>query len=103
VQHFHFFLAQWPEQEASHAEWADIDFAHRLLRAKPEWGFTPTATKPGKIPLPEELVTMLKECKARQAGTTCHFPRGPRSDPEEKYAQSKGGEHGTRLRGSVWQ
>lgn len=60
---FSFFLGSGcREQEVSHAEWSDVDFQHRIfiVRAKPEWGFTPKSHEARQIPLPEELVTLLK-------------------------------------------
>ncbi len=61
---FSFFLGSGcREQEVSHAEWSDVDFQHRIftVRAKPEWGFAPKSHEARQIPLPEELVNMLKE------------------------------------------
>lgn len=68
---FSFFLGTGcREQEVSHAEWSDLDFPHRIftVQAKPEWGFTPKSHEARQIPLPEELVTMLKARKKHHEG-----------------------------------
>jgi integrase/recombinase XerD len=60
---FSFFLGTGcREQEVSNAEWSDIDFQHRIhtVSAKPEWGFAPKSHEIRSIPLPADLVAMLK-------------------------------------------
>jgi integrase/recombinase XerD len=73
---FSFFLATGcREQEVSHAEWSDVDFAHRLhtVQAKPEWEFVPKSHEARSIPLPAELVDMLRERK-KQSESKLIFP-----------------------------
>jgi integrase/recombinase XerD len=73
---FCFFLGTGcREQEVSHAEWSDVDFQHRIftVRAKAEWGFAPKSHEARQIPIPEELVTMLRERK-KQASAKLIFP-----------------------------
>jgi integrase/recombinase XerD len=60
---FRFFLGSGcREQEVSHAEWSDIDWQRHTytVKAKPRWKFTPKSHEARTIPLPAELVTMLK-------------------------------------------
>jgi integrase len=60
---FSFFLGTGcREQEVSHAEWSDVDWQHHTftVQAKPEWGFTPKSHEARQIPVPGELLTMLK-------------------------------------------
>jgi len=74
---FSFFLGSGcREQEVSHAEWSDIDFQHRIftVSAKPEWGFAPKSHEIRQIPLPEDLVTMLKTRKKQHADCKLIFP-----------------------------
>jgi integrase len=73
---FWFFLGTGcREQEVSHAEWSDVDFQHRIytVRAKPEWGFAPKSHEARQIPLPEELVAMLRARK-QHAKSKLIFP-----------------------------
>jgi integrase/recombinase XerD len=73
---FSFFLGSGcREQEVSHAEWSDLDLQHRIftVSAKPEWGFAPKSHEARQIPLPEELVTMLKARK-KHSDTKLIFP-----------------------------
>jgi len=74
---FSFFLGSGcREQEVSHAEWSDVDFQHRIfiVRAKPEWGFAPKSHEARQIPLPEELVSMLRERKKKAGDCKLIFP-----------------------------
>ena len=74
---FSFFLGSGcREQEVSHAEWSDLDFPHRIftVQAKPEWGFAPKSHEARQIPLPQELVTMLKARKKEHADCKLVFP-----------------------------
>ncbi len=60
---FKFFLGTGcREQEVSHAEWSDIDWQHHTftMKAKPRWKFTPKSHEARQIPLPAELVKLLK-------------------------------------------
>jgi integrase/recombinase XerD len=60
---FRFFLGSGcREQEVSHAEWSDIDWQRHTytVKAKPRWKFTPKSHEARTIPLPAELVTVLK-------------------------------------------
>jgi integrase/recombinase XerD len=65
------------EQEVQHAEWSDIDWQHHThtVRAKPKWGFTPKNHEARSIPLPAELVKLLKEHrKTADPDCTLIFP-----------------------------
>lgn len=65
------------EQEVSHAEWSDIDWQHHtfIVQAKPEWGFTPKSHEARQIPVPGELLAMLKSRpKSARAGQRLIFP-----------------------------
>ena len=74
---FSFFLGTGcREQEVSNAEWSDIDFTHRMhtVQAKPEWGFTVKNHEARSIPLPAELVAMLKERQKKAGDSPLIFP-----------------------------
>lgn len=53
------------EQEAVHLQWADIDLSAKTLhvRSKPEHGFTVKDKEERAVPLPDELVRVLKKWK----------------------------------------
>ena len=74
---FSFFLGSGcREGEVMHAEWSDVDFAHRIhtVQAKPEWGFTVKNHEARRIPLPAELVDMLKERQEKAGASSLIFP-----------------------------
>jgi integrase/recombinase XerD len=75
---FSFFLGTGcREQEVSHAEWSDVDWQHHTftVQAKPEWGFTPKSHEARQIPVPSELLTMLKgRLKSAADGQSLIFP-----------------------------
>jgi integrase/recombinase XerD len=75
---FSFFLGTGcREQEVSHAEWSDIDWQHHTftVQEKPEWGFTPKSHEARQIPVPAELLTMLKaHKKTADEGQPLIFP-----------------------------
>lgn len=61
---FKFFLGTGcREQEVSHAEWSDIDWQRHTytVQAKPRWGFTPKSHEARHVPLPGDLLKLLKE------------------------------------------
>jgi integrase/recombinase XerD len=73
---FSFFLGTGcREQEVSNAEWSDVDFQHRIhtVSAKPEWGFAPKTHEIRSIPIPEDLVMMLK-ARRKQSEAKLIFP-----------------------------
>lgn len=51
------------EQEIIHLEWADIDFTHSVLRvrSKPLYGFKVKDSEERDIPVPSDLLRLLKE------------------------------------------
>ena len=75
---FSFFLGTGcREQEVSHAEWSDIDWQHHTftVEAKPEWGFTPKSHEARQIPVPAELLKMLRDrLKSADDGQPLIFP-----------------------------
>jgi integrase len=75
---FSFFLGTGcREQEVSHAEWSDIDWQHHTfeVQAKSEWAFTPKSHEARLIPVPGELLAMLKKrMKDAPDGQTLIFP-----------------------------
>lgn len=75
---FKFFLGTGcREQEVSHAEWSDIDWQRHTytVKAKPRWKFTPKSHEARTIPLPAELLTVLKEWRKKADGDcTLLFP-----------------------------
>jgi integrase len=75
---FSFFLGTGcREQEVSHAEWSDIDWQHHTftVQEKPEWGFTPKSHEARQIPVPAELLTLLKaHKKTADEGQPLIFP-----------------------------
>jgi len=79
---FSFFLGTGcREQEVSHAEWSDVDWQHHIfiVQAKPEWGFTPKSHEARQIPVPGELLAMLKSrLKSGPAGQRLIFPNRDR-------------------------
>jgi integrase len=59
------------EQEAMYLCWPDVNFATRtlLVRAKPDLGFMPKDKEQREVPLPDDLVEMLKAWKAKHPHT----------------------------------
>ena len=75
---FSFFLGTGcREQEVSHAEWSDVDWQHHtfIVQAKPEWGFTPKSHEARQIPVPGDLLGMLRSRKkSAKDGQPLIFP-----------------------------
>ena len=69
---FRFFLMTgMREQEVMHCGWEDINLNRNTVtvRYKPEYGFSPKNYKEREIPIPEKLVTLLKNLKAKRDKT----------------------------------
>ena len=74
---FQFFLCTGVrEQEATYATWRDVDFTQGTfqVREKLDLGFTPKDKEEGKIPIPESLVSLLRERRKRYPNTRLIFP-----------------------------
>jgi integrase/recombinase XerD len=67
---FKFFLMTgMREQEVMYCYWKDVNFEKKTVRVshKPDRGWTPKAYKERSIPVPDELVSLLKQLKASSA------------------------------------
>lgn len=75
---FQFFLCTGArEQEVQYATWRDIDFSERTfsIREKLDLHFTPKDKEEGIIPIPDSLVELLRDRKARHPNSRLIFPR----------------------------
>lgn len=73
-----FLLTGFREQEIVHLRWDDINFALNTLKvtAKPELGFYPKRWEEREVPVPKQLVALLK-MHPRKEGSRFVFPSPP--------------------------
>jgi integrase len=64
------------DQEIMHLEWTDINFETGVLRVigKPLWGFKVKNSEQREVPVPMDLVIMLKEWRDQHPTTRLVFP-----------------------------
>jgi integrase len=82
-------MAGLREQEAVHLQWADIDLSTKSLhvRSKPEHGFMVKDREERSIPLPDELVKVLRQWKKERPNTV--WVLGTAGDqPNRKWLRS---------------
>jgi integrase len=80
---FDFFLKTGGrDQEVQFASWADLDFARRKFNITEhlDLGFTPKDKEEGSIPIPGDLVDMLRERRKRYPKSRLIFGQGERGD-----------------------
>src|SRR5580658_6768402 len=73
-----FFLATGVrDQEAAYACWSDVNFEVKTftVREHLDLGFRPKGREEGSIPIPESLVTLLRERRTRYPHTRLIFQR----------------------------
>jgi integrase len=84
---YKFFLGSGArEQEVSFASWSDLDLHKGVftVRAKAEEGFTPKTHESRSIPLPANLVSILKERKKKPAHSRWVFVND-QGEPERHF------------------
>jgi integrase len=71
---FDFFLCTGErEQEVMHTYWSDVNLSHATVRVthKPDRGWTPKAYREREIPIPQNLVDLLREWKRKRGDKAC--------------------------------
>jgi integrase len=74
---FEFYLMSgFRKKETTHAGWPDVDLKHGVVRvtAKPEHGFRPKDWEEREVPIPDKLVSTLKQWAQSRNGSSLVFP-----------------------------
>jgi integrase len=83
---FQFFLhSGFRDGEVRHAEWADLDFNHGVVRVRHKeanrsqsWSFDPKSRRTREVPLPDYLMDRLRDAKTKSKSRLI-FPSRPHS------------------------
>lgn len=70
------------EQEMMHAEWGDVDRAHKVFRvqSKPHYGFTVKDKEQREVPIPTAVLTLLSTWHKKRPNTTLILGIGKKHD-----------------------